>query len=211
MTGIEVTDQSFTLNDVLAGIASGQSSTITKQAIQPASADWGALHVLPADRLLASRNEDVSLGREARLKTALESVRESYGHVVIDCPPSLGMLTTNALVATDTALIVSTPRESSIDGVAQMVSTISTIKTHCNSSLTLAGVFLNLFRPDRTDRCHRKNTRDEIYGKYAIPNFLPEKKAIARGGTNHHPITTVDQTVSDVFTSLVNHILQEAS
>lgn len=191
MLGVELDRESRTLNDVLAAIASGQSPDVTREAIVEASSEWDGIMVLPADRLLASRNEDIALGRESRLRNALGAVKADFDSIIIDCPPNLGMLTTNALVAADTALIVSTARESSVDGVAEMVSTISTVRSYYNPHLTLSGIVLNTYRDDRTDRREWKDYLAEHYGDYLIQPFLPEREAIARSASDHAPITAM--------------------
>ncbi|MHB9438997.1 ParA family protein [Schaalia turicensis] len=100
MMSIDVDSSTLTLNDVMSAIATGGSPEVTSHAVYPASEVWGNIEVLPADRLLASRENDVSLGREQRLASALSVIKHEYAHIVVDCPPSLGMLTTNALVET---------------------------------------------------------------------------------------------------------------
>ncbi|WP_455952013.1 ParA family protein [Arcanobacterium haemolyticum] len=186
--GVEVTRESFTLNDVMAAIAAGNSPSVIHQAITHAQSDWGNVDVLPADRLLASRNDDGSLGRESRLRTALTAVTDDYEHIVIDCPPSLGVLTTNALVAADTALIVTTARETSVDGVAEMVSTIATVRSYYNSRLTLSAIFLNAFRPERIDSDNWRRHLRDYYEPYLLEKFLPEREYINRAASSHSPI-----------------------
>ena len=161
------------LNDVLAAIAEGTYPDAVNVAIASASDEWANVDVIPSDRLLASRETDTSLGRETRLSTALRCISDEYAHIVIDCPPSLGMLTTNALVAADQALIVSTARETSVDGVAEMASTIAAVRSHYNARLTLAGITINAYRADRTDRRVWMSQLDNYYGDYVIHPPLP--------------------------------------
>ncbi|MFY9262588.1 MAG: ParA family protein [Arcanobacterium sp.] len=205
--GIELTKESLTLNDVLAGIASGNSAAVTGQAIAHTNQVWNNIDVLPSDRLLASRNEDVSLGRESRLRTALSSVQGTYEYIVIDCPPNLGMLTTNALVAADTALIVTTPRESSVEGVGEMVATIATVRSYYNEHLTLSGIALNTYRDDRIDRREWKDYLSEHYGDYLITPHIPERELIARSASEHKPIMAdSDEALGKALQAVFNRI-----
>lgn len=208
--GVEVGPQTITLNDVLAAIAEGTNPNIVNAAITSASDEWDNVDIIPSDRLLASRETDTSLGRETRLSTALRCVSDEYAHIIIDCPPSLGMLTTNALVAADQALIVSTARETSVDGVAEMASTIAAVRSHYNPRLTLAGLAVNAYRSDRTDRRAWLNQLDEYYGDYVIYPPLPEREAIAAAGTDHRPIPNIDDAVREGLTAILNAINQKA-
>ncbi|OCA93143.1 chromosome partitioning protein [Actinobaculum suis] len=205
--GVELTSESFTLNDVLAAVAAGQSPTVVRQAIQPATEEWNLVDVLPADRLLASRSEDTSLGRESRLRTALEAIADDYAHIIIDCPPSLGMLTTNALVAADRALIVTTARETAVDGVAEMVSTIATVRTYYNARLSLGGIFINSYRPDRIDARNWHTILTQFYDGYMIPTPLPARELISRAGSSHTPIPAgSDLKIDTALDTLTRHI-----
>lgn len=210
--GLDLAPQALTLNDVLAAIAAGQDPTVVYQAIVTAPTQWGEVDILPADRLLASRQEDVGIGREYRLKTALRPLVEDYAHIIIDCPPSLGVLTTNALVASDTALIVTTAREAAVDGVSEMISTIAACRSYYNSSLYLAGILLNAHRPDRTDRQSWHETLQASFGSYLIDAYLPEREAVAHAATAHTPIKTgLDPLIDTALTQTMTIITGNAS
>lgn len=185
--GVELSSDDFTLNDVLAGIAAGNEGKSALQAIKTIPVPWN-IDLLPANRLLASREADDALGREMRLKTVTSALARRYANIIIDCPPTLGVLTTNALVAAEKAVIVTTARETAADGVAEMVSTIATVRTFYNPQLTLAGIILNSYRPDRVDRRLWAEQLAEQYGSYLISTPLPEREAIAAASSKHLPI-----------------------
>ncbi|MDY5160975.1 ParA family protein [Actinotignum urinale] len=206
--GIELAPQDLTLNDALAAVASGSPASHAKDAIRVASDAWN-MDVMPSNRLLASRETDVSLGRESRLQAIIEAVKDDYGHIVIDCPPSLGMLTTNALVAADKALIVTTPRETSVDGVAEMVNTIATVRTHYNPRLTLAGILINEWRSDRVDRRLWAEALESYYHDYVLPRFIPERESIAKACSAHTPITDEDTDVTTALNALVQTLIEK--
>ncbi|AHU89779.1 ParA family protein [Trueperella pyogenes] len=200
--GVELSRDAFTLNDVLAAVAAGQSPAVIHQAITPAAPTWGEVDVLPSDRLLASRSEDVSLGRESRLRTALSAVADDYEHVVIDCPPSLGMLTTNALVAADRALIFTTARETAVDGVAEMVSTIATVRSYYNTHLSLAGLIVNAFTAGRTDPAIWWENLRDYYSPYVLDERVPSREVISRSASEHRPIPTGQPEIDAAFAAL---------
>ncbi|MEW6881428.1 ParA family protein [Trueperella pyogenes] len=205
--GVDLARNALTLNDVMAAIAAGQTPTVVYQAIVSAPTEWGEVDVLPADRLLASRQEDVAIGREYRLKTALSPVVDDYAHIVIDCPPSLGVLTTNALVAADVALIVTTAREAAVDGVSEMISTIAACRSYYNQGLQLAGILVNAHRPDRTDRKTWHETLKNSFGPYLIEGYLPEREAVAHAASAHTPIkTAVDPLIDEALTQTMQTI-----
>jgi chromosome partitioning protein len=83
--------------------------------------------------------------REMTLKRALESVRDSYDFIIIDCPPSLGLLTLNALTAADTVLIPVQCEYYALEGLGQLLHTISIVKRHLNPTLDIEGVLLTMF------------------------------------------------------------------
>ena len=83
--------------------------------------------------------------REYRLKTALGGVRESFDFVIIDCPPSLGLLTLNALTAADSVLIPVQCEYYALEGLGQLLNTISMVKRQLNERLDVEGVLLTMF------------------------------------------------------------------
>ena len=83
--------------------------------------------------------------REYRLKTALTGVRESFDFVIIDCPPSLGLLTLNALTAADSVLIPVQCEYYALEGLGQLLNTISMVKRQLNERLDVEGVLLTMF------------------------------------------------------------------
>src|SRR5256886_5037633 len=88
-----------------------------------------------------------ALAREQRLKQALEPIRDRCDYVLIDCPPSLGLLTINALVAADGVLIPIQCEYLALEGLTQLVNTIQIVKSKLNPDLYIAGVALTMFDP----------------------------------------------------------------
>lgn len=203
--GLELSPTSFTLNDVLADVANGGTGA-AQEAIVPATQEWrgnNTLDILPAERALASRETDITIGREARLRRSLAPVRKSYDHILIDCPPSLGMLTTNALVAADQALIVTAPRSEAADGVAGIWDTISAVRDAYNPTLVVAGIAINAHRPDRTDRKAWVDALHEIYGSFVLDHAIPDREIVSAARTNHAPIPASSAT-SDLYQALTS-------
>lgn len=105
------------------------------------------LEVAPATvRLAGAEIELVGMvGRERRLAAALEGFREGYTYVLIDCPPSLGLLTINALTAADRVLIPIQCEYYALEGLGQLMHTIRLVQRHLNPVLELEGVVLTMF------------------------------------------------------------------
>jgi chromosome partitioning protein len=105
------------------------------------------LDLLPADRnLTGAEIELVTLARrEERLRTLIAGARDQYDYVFIDCPPSLGLLTLNALVAADTVIIPLHCEYFALEGLADLVGTMRRVRAALNPSLDIEGVLLTMF------------------------------------------------------------------
>jgi chromosome partitioning protein len=105
------------------------------------------LHLIPADRSLTGAEiEMVTLSaREERLRTLIHPLRARYDYIFIDCPPSLGLLTLNALVAADAVLIPLHCEYFALEGLADLVSTMRRVRAVLNPTLDIEGVLLTMF------------------------------------------------------------------
>jgi chromosome partitioning protein len=108
---------------------------------------WANLNVLPASIQLAGAEiELVSMvSREYKLKKALSPVAASYDYIIIDCPPSLGLLTLNALNAANGILIPIQCEYYALEGLGQLMNTISLVRKHLNEELRIEGVVLTMY------------------------------------------------------------------
>jgi chromosome partitioning protein len=88
-----------------------------------------------------------ALAREYRLKQILEPIRNRCDYIIIDCPPSLGLLTINALVAADGLLIPIQCEYLALEGLSQLLNTVNLVKGKLNPALYIAGVILTMFDP----------------------------------------------------------------
>jgi chromosome partitioning protein len=136
--GIDRADIETSVYDVLL------SDTPIVDAVRPTAIE--GLSVLPSDRSLAGAEVELvpNSGRERRLKRVLEGAGESYDFVLLDCPPSLGLLTVNGLTAADTVLIPLQCEYYALEGLGQLMATIDLIREHLNPNLTMKGVVLTM-------------------------------------------------------------------
>ena len=125
--------------DVLIGSSSADAS------VRDTSLSF--LKLIPSDiNLVGAEVELVELeNRESLLKSALAQIRNKYEYLLVDCPPSLGLLTINALTAADSVLVPVQTEYFALEGLGQLLNTISMVKKNLNSGLELEGVLLTMF------------------------------------------------------------------
>lgn len=107
------------------------------------------LHIVPSVIELAGAEVELvsSMSRENILKKALEPVAKDYDFVLIDCPPSLGLLTINGLVAANNVIIPVQSEYFALEGLGQLINTIRLIRTNLNSTMDIGGVVLTMYDP----------------------------------------------------------------
>ena len=105
------------------------------------------LDIMPASVQLAGAEVELIniAGREKRLKMAIDVLKPEYDYIFIDCPPSLGILTINALTAVDSVLIPIQCEFYALEGVSQLMSTIQIVRSNMNPDLKIEGVILSMF------------------------------------------------------------------
>lgn len=116
-----------------------------KEAIQKTT--FENLHILPATIELAGAEVELvsAISRETKLKRAIDQIKENYDYVIIDCPPSLGLLTLNSLTAADSVLMPIQCEFYALEGVSQLMNTVKLVQQNLNSDLMLEGVLLTMY------------------------------------------------------------------
>lgn len=120
----------------------------TRQTI-PVPDGGGCLHVVPSTLALVEAETSLvaAVGREYILSEHLSDIAGQYDYILIDCPPSLGLLTTNALTASTALLFPVQPHYFAVQGLQQLLGFVATIKRRSNKGLTVGGVFLTDYNP----------------------------------------------------------------
>lgn len=137
--GINGNDQRFGVYEALIGPID------VNQAILPTPMK-GLSIMTSGQRLSGAEVELVGMmARETRLRAVITSLREDYDFILVDCPPSLGLLTINALTAADSVLIPLQCEYLALEGLTQLISAIRLVQDHLNSSLRIEGVLLTMF------------------------------------------------------------------
>ena len=136
--GIDKEATDVSVYDVLLG------DTLLTDAVRTTSI--GGLDALPSNRGLAGAEVELvpSEARERRLKRVLDGAGDAYDFVLLDCPPSLGLLTVNALTAADSVLIPLQCEYYALEGLGQLMATVELIREHLNPRLSLKGVVLTM-------------------------------------------------------------------
>jgi len=153
------------------------------------------LDVLPSTMdLIGAEIELVSLPeREHRLRQGLKGIEHEYDYIIVDCPPSLGLLTINALTAAQTVLIPIQCEYYALEGLSQLLTTIKRVKRNLNSDLRIEGLLLTMF-DKRNNLCHqvaneiRKYFTSKVYGV-----IIPRNIRLAECPSYGKPILLYDQ------------------
>jgi len=156
--------------------------------------ELGYLTVAPASRDLVGIELDLvsATGREFRLKEALAGVRDRYDQILIDCPPSLGLITVNALAAADGILIPVQCEYLALEGVSQMVETLQRIQASINPELTIEGVLLTMF-DDRTNLARQVvNDIREFFKEKVFASVIPRNVRLGEAPSFGRPILLYD-------------------
>jgi len=154
------------------------------------------LDLLPAQRdLVGAEVELVSaIAREQRLADALVPVRERYDMILIDCPPSLGLLTINGLTAADAVMIPLQCEYYALEGLSALLDTISLIRDRLNPRLEIAGIVLTMF-DTRNSLSHqvaaevRKHFGDQVY-----QTVIPRNVRLSESPSHGVPVALYDAT-----------------
>ena len=185
-TGLGVWEPSVTIDRVLEVDRPGAVRDVVTRSGWPG--DLGVLpHVVASSPALAAREPQLvvdPIGAQDRLQVAMKGV--DYDFVVIDCPPSLGLLTVNGLFAADRALIVTEPAAWASDGVQQVLRTVERIAQRRNGELGVAGIAVNRLGRTRDARYWYDQLVEQYPGRVLPPVHL--RAAIAEAAAQSLPI-----------------------
>ncbi|WP_026836475.1 ParA family protein [Limisalsivibrio acetivorans] len=166
--GFDTSEKGYTsLYEVLIGDAEAEDAVIDTKVEN--------LSLLPSNiNLTAAEVELVTtLSRETRLKKSLEKLREEYQVIIIDCPPSLGLLTVNALTAADSVLIPLQCEYYAMEGLGQLLNTIRLIRESLNENLSLEGILLTMYDPRNNLSKEVLNQVEEYFSESIFKTIVP--------------------------------------
>jgi len=184
--GINKTELERTIYDVLIREESIENATVRTNY---------KVDLVPSNIALAGAEIELvsMLSREMRIKRAIQPIKENYDYIFIDCPPSLGLLSLNALTAADTALIPIQCEFYALEGVTQLINTIKLVKNNLNETLDIEGVLMTMFDG-------RNNLSYEViadvkthFGELVYKTYIPRNVRLSEAPSYGKPITIYDR------------------
>ena len=185
-----------TIADVLSGRASAEEAI--HEDIIPSN-----LSLAEAELMLGGK-----MGRELTLRRALEGVADRYDVILIDCPPSLGLLTVNALVAADRALITAEAQYFALQGVEQAMEVVELARDSLNPQLSLVGVLLNLADMRTVHSREALVSLQERFGEAVFPTVVRASIAYAESAERARSILDHRPDLGSDYVALTGELLE---
>ena len=185
-SGLDKNEQEKTAYDVLTGQAEPET------CIQ--HSDSGNYDVLPANGDLTAAEVEMltMMMKEHRLKVAIKKIRDRYDYVLIDCPPSLNMLTVNALVAAEGVLIPMQCEYYALEGVSALLGTIQQIQSSLNPGLKVEGVVRTMYDPRSSLTNEVSSQLHNFFGDALYATVIPRNIRLAEAPSFGQPILKYD-------------------
>ena len=170
------------------------------------------LDIVPATIQLSGAEIELTnlMARETRLKDALAEVHDDYDFILIDCPPSLGLLTINAFTASDSILIPVQSEYYALEGLSQLLNTIKLVQKHFNRSLRIEGVLLTMFDA-RTNLGAQVNAEVQKYfGDRVYKTIIPRNVRLSEAPSHGLAIIDYDPKSkgAEVYSQLAEEVLE---
>lgn len=171
------------------------------------------LMVLPATIQLAGAEiELVSImSRETKLKRVLDKIKYNYDYIIIDCPPSLGLLTINSLTAANSVLVPIQCEFYALEGLSQLMNTISLVQKNLNPALSLEGVVLTMFDA-RTNLSIQVVDEVKSHFRHKVyQTIIPRNVRLSEAPSHGQPITRYDPKSkgAEVYTDLAKEVIDD--
>ena len=172
------------------------------------------LKVCPSNISLAGAEVQLvsMMSREQRLKTKLDKIKDQYDYILIDCPPSLGLVTLNAFTASDSVLIPVQCEYFALEGLGQLLNTVNLVKKHLNKNLEIEGALLTMYDA-RTNLSNqvvkevKKYFEDKVY-----KTVIPRNVRLAEAPSYGLPINLYDKRSSgaEAYRMLADEVIENA-
>jgi chromosome partitioning protein len=156
----------------------------------------GSFWLLPTNQDLTSAEVRLLMsgeGRETRLRDALAPVRDRFDLVIIDCPPSLNMLTVNALVAADSVLVPMQCEYYALEGLSDLVNTIKKVRQHLNPALEIEGLLRTMYDPRNTLAQQVSDQLQQHFGDKVYRTIIPRNIRLAEAPSHGMPALSLDR------------------
>lgn len=178
--------------------------------IQPTEVE--GLSVLPATIALAGAEIELvsSANREQKLKNALAEEKENFDYILIDCPPSLGLLTLNALTAADSLIIPIQCEYYALEGLGQLMNTFQLVKKHLNPDLEIEGVLLTMFDARTNLAIQVVDEVKEFFKGKVFGAIIPRNVRLSEAPSHGKPISLYDPKSrgAEVYEQLAMEVME---
>ena len=173
------------------------------------------LQLIPASRdLVGAEIELVPLDRrDHRLKEAIAEIRRRYDYVVIDCPPSLGLVTLNALTESDSILIPLQCEYYALEGLSDLVETLRKVRTHLNSRLEIEGLLRTMYNAQSTLTQQVSGELERHFGNKVYRTIVPRNVRLAEAPSYGKPVIAFDKSSkgAQAYSALAREILERVA
>jgi chromosome partitioning protein len=191
--GVDASDGDRNIYSALCGKLKAEN------AIRQTSVEW--LDILPTNRDLAGAEIELvsEMSRESVLKKVLDRLRPMYKYIIIDCPPSLGLLTVNALTASDSVITPVQCEYYAMEGLAHFMATVSKIKSALNPSLTVDGGIITMFDKRINLANQVLGEINKYYGDKVYKTVIQRNVRLAEAPSFGQPIFIYDPSSKGAF------------
>jgi chromosome partitioning protein len=168
------------------------------------------LDIVPSHILLSNTDIELTTARdhrEARLKRALDPVKDAYDHVLIDCPPTLSWLTINAFTASENVIVVISPGYFELDSIVQISKTIEEVREYFNPGLRLLGYLFTMSDPTVNSRTSLRILRD-TYADAVFETVIPRNTDMRDAHFNKQDIFAFspDSKSAEAYARLIQEV-----
>lgn len=171
--------------------------------------------IIPSNISLAGAEIELveSKEREAKLKQSIVSLRFNYDFILIDCPPSLGIITLNALVAADTLLVPAQCEYYALEGLSQLMATVRTVKRLYNPSIEMEGVLLTMFDGRLNLTLQVVDEVKKFFPRKVYKTAIPRNIRISEAPSFGQPIMYYDKSSkgAEAYKSLAQEVIEQNS
>lgn len=179
------------------------------------SSTTGKYDVVPANRELAGAEiELVDVEhRETRLKNALDTIESEYDYVLIDCPPSLNLLTVNALCAAQAVLIPMQCEYYALEGLSDLVQTVKKVRAHLNPNLEIEGLLRTMYDPRNMLAQQVSAQLQQHFGDKVYRTVIPRNVRLAEAPSHGVPVLRLDKASkgAQAYLALAGEMLNRAA
>lgn len=175
---------------------------------------FSAFDIIPANILLASADIEFTMtGKEHRLKETLAEIDYNYDFIILDTPPSLGVMTVNAFTYANEVIIPTTAGIFAATGIAQLYNSIETVKKYCNPNIKIAGILLTKYNPRANIYKDIRDLTETLGNKFntkVYNTFIRNSIAIEEAQANKEDIYTykLNSTVAQDYISFIDEYLE---